>query len=138
MTKREFVGSLERTLRGAGVGEAVIAEHVEYYNSYFNDQIELGHTEEEISEQLGDPRLIAKTIAGVKDEEPMSAAQAKEERKYVKVNLWVIYAMIAVIFLFVIRFAAGFIGTLLIWALKVIGPSVAVVIILGFLYKTRK
>ena len=56
---------MERTLRGAGVSEYDISENINYYDSYFQKEIVSGRREEDISEELGDPRLIAKTIINV-------------------------------------------------------------------------
>ena len=69
MTAQEFIGKLERALRGAGVSEYEITDHVNYYTSYFNEQISIGRSEAEVAEELGDPRLIAKTIDIVQDED---------------------------------------------------------------------
>lgn len=61
MTKREFIRILEESLRGE-VDRKVVLENVAYYETYIDQQISQGYTEEEVLEQLGSPNLIAKTI----------------------------------------------------------------------------
>ncbi len=53
-------------LRAALSGEVasgLVAENLNYYEDYINMEIRKGRTEEEVLSALGDPRLIAKTIA---------------------------------------------------------------------------
>jgi len=79
MTRQEFVDVLERVLRGAGISEYDISDNINYYNSYFRDQERLGRSEAEVSEELGDPRLIAKTIIGVQDDDEQTAGSYDSE-----------------------------------------------------------
>ncbi len=68
MDREEFLEGLARALRTAGMSEREIQDNVSYYDSYFRQQLSAGRTEQEILEELGDPRLLARTIAGVRDE----------------------------------------------------------------------
>ena len=61
MTRTEFMGELQRSLyasKGSGAGSG----HMRYYQDYFDTQLGMGKREEEIAEELGNPRLLAKTI----------------------------------------------------------------------------
>ncbi|MDO4308110.1 MAG: DUF1700 domain-containing protein [Eubacteriales bacterium] len=61
MTKTEFLETLRIQLSGqiqAGKAEA----HVRYYRDYIEEQTGRGRSEEEVLAELGDPRLIAKTL----------------------------------------------------------------------------
>ena len=61
MEKEEFL----RTLRGALSGEVpqhIIQENLRYYDNYISDEMRKGRTEADIIEELGGPRIIAKTI----------------------------------------------------------------------------
>ncbi|MCI9337147.1 MAG: DUF1700 domain-containing protein [Lachnospiraceae bacterium] len=62
MTKREFLESLRLALAGK-VTSAQLAENLEYYEDYINTETRKGRDEEEVLSELGDPRLIARTIA---------------------------------------------------------------------------
>lgn len=61
MSKYEFLNILKKTLQGE-VTEAVINENNYYYSNYIDSEINKGKSESEVLHQLGDPRLIAKTI----------------------------------------------------------------------------
>ncbi|MCF0133216.1 MAG: DUF1700 domain-containing protein [Blautia sp.] len=61
MTKTEFLKSLGGQLSGALAADQV-AEHVRYYDEYITEQVREGASESDVLQQLGDPRLIAKTI----------------------------------------------------------------------------
>lgn len=61
MEKEEFL----RTLGGALSGEVpqhIIQENLRYYDNYISDEMRKGRTEADIIEELGGPRIIAKTI----------------------------------------------------------------------------
>ena len=61
MNTQEFLHELERSLRGK-VDDRELKKQSEYYSSYIKNEINAGHTEEEVLMKLGDPRLIARTI----------------------------------------------------------------------------
>ena len=61
MTKREFLESLRLAL-GGRVTSAQLTENLEYYEDYINTETRKGREEGEVLSELGDPRLIARTI----------------------------------------------------------------------------
>jgi hypothetical protein len=61
MSKSEFLRGLRDAL-SSSVPESVAQENLSYYDSYIEDEKKKGRTEEEILTELGDPRLIAKSI----------------------------------------------------------------------------
>ena len=61
MRKEEFLQSLRRALNG-DVPPRVIEENIRYYDSYITSEVLKGRTEEEVTAEIGDPRLIARTI----------------------------------------------------------------------------
>lgn len=61
MDKYEFITNLQRHLTGK-VSTEKLQEITAYYNDYIDSQIRKGKTEEEVLTELGDPRLLAKTI----------------------------------------------------------------------------
>lgn len=61
MNKYEFITGLQRHLTGK-VSAEKLQELTAYYNDYIDSQIRKGRTEEEVLKELGDPRLLAKTI----------------------------------------------------------------------------
>lgn len=120
MDRVEFIEKLQRALAG-GLSSAQVAENVRYYQEYIDSEIRKGRSEEEIMEQLGDPRLLAKSIieankrAGTSygsnrefDEEvPEDAREARRERetsggRAVMLPGWLILLIITVIVIVII------------------------------------
>ncbi|MGB8455538.1 MAG: DUF1700 domain-containing protein [Anaerocolumna sp.] len=60
MTKNEFMDGLKTALTGE-LPDTEIAAHIRFYEDYIKSK-SLNNRDEEIVGQLGDPRLIAKTI----------------------------------------------------------------------------
>ena len=61
MDRNEYINILGMSLKGK-VDDEEYTKQLDYYNSYFDDEIASGRSEREIIDELGDPRLIAKTI----------------------------------------------------------------------------
>ena len=62
MTKQEFLESLRTALTGR-VSPSAVEENIRYYADYINTQIRMGKSEEQVISELGDPRLLARSIA---------------------------------------------------------------------------
>lgn len=71
MNELEFIRLLKETLDGQ-VPPSVIRENIRYYEEYISEQKSNGRSAAEVLEELGDPRLIARTIveASGADEDP--------------------------------------------------------------------
>lgn len=70
MNKIEFVEQMRRSL--ASIDDYVfVNDTIAYYENYIESQMRMGKSEEQIMRELGDPRLIAKSICAshVTDEE---------------------------------------------------------------------
>ena len=61
MSRAQFLEILRDQLAGQ-MHEGKVAAHVRYYEDYIQSQVRGGHSEEEVLAELGDPRLIAKTL----------------------------------------------------------------------------
>jgi hypothetical protein len=61
MNREEFLQKLQEALSGE-VPPETVRENLQYYNRYIRDERQKGRTEQEIMEELGDPRMIAHTI----------------------------------------------------------------------------
>lgn len=61
MDKREFMEKLQRALAG-GLNSVQVADNMRYYQDYIESEIRKGKSEAYVLEQLGDPRLLAKSI----------------------------------------------------------------------------
>ena len=61
MSKTEFLSILRGQLTGQ-IPTSEVASQVNYYEAYIDGQIGNGVSEEQVTAELGDPRLIAKTL----------------------------------------------------------------------------
>lgn len=61
MNRYEFIEKLRAALSGKATQSAV-NENIRYYEEYLDTEIRKGKREEEVIRELGDPRLLAKTI----------------------------------------------------------------------------
>ncbi|MCD8084108.1 MAG: DUF1700 domain-containing protein, partial [Clostridiales bacterium] len=61
MNRGEFLQGLQNALSG-NVPPAVVRENLSYYSGYIRDEMQKGRSEADVMEELGDPRLIARTI----------------------------------------------------------------------------
>lgn len=61
MGKQEFLEKLRLALNGR-VSAEIVTDNIRYYEDYINIEVRKGRSEEEILAQLGDPRLLARTI----------------------------------------------------------------------------
>lgn len=145
MSKTEFIEKLQRALAG-GLNSSQVADNVRYYQEYIDAEVRKGHREEEVLAQLGDPRLLAKSIieankrAGtgygsnrVYDEETSDTWQswsAEDEKPHVKNVMlpgWLIMLIVTVIVIVVI----GLVTSLL----YLFGPIIIAVLIAVLIVK---
>lgn len=61
MNKKEFIEGLQRSLSSVN-DYAFVNDTIAYYDNYIDSQIRMGRTEADVMAELGDPRLIAKSI----------------------------------------------------------------------------
>lgn len=61
MNRYEFIEKLRAALTGKTT-QSVINENIRYYEEYLDTEIRKGKSEETVITELGDPRLLAKTI----------------------------------------------------------------------------
>ena len=82
MRKEEFLQTLRRALTG-DVPPGVVEENIRYYDSYITEEVRKGRTEEEVTGEIGDPRLIARTIEDTTDGAGEGRYQTEGDRKSV-------------------------------------------------------
>ena len=75
MSKQEFLNALQGALTGR-VNASQIAENVNYYDDYISAQVRMGRSEEEVTAELGSPRLLAKSIVEASRHADRSAGSA--------------------------------------------------------------
>lgn len=77
MNRRDFIDGLRRALSGK-VEVELIDDTVRYYEDYFDTQIRMGKSEQEVLEALGNPALIAKSIVSANRQDGTMGSGAKE------------------------------------------------------------
>ncbi|MDO5136228.1 MAG: hypothetical protein Q4D55_09260 [Eubacteriales bacterium] len=75
MSRGEFLEVLREQMSGQ-MHEGKMAAHLRYYEDYIQSQVQKGLREEDVLSELGDPRLIAKTLI---DREAESQGGSYEE-----------------------------------------------------------
>ena len=137
MSKHEFLEKLRQALTGK-VSSSVVAENINYYEDYINVEVRKGRSEEEVLNQLGDPRLIARTIVETSGGSQSSEGtrggsgtyyerSAKENenslRRRVRIPGW----MALILLLFVVVLVLSFVFSVVTALLPVLLPILAVV-----------
>lgn len=80
MSKQDFLDNLRRSL-SSGLEYGNVEEHMRYYSDYIDSRLRQGEREEDILEELGDPRLIAKTLVGMGTGSGTTEEYVSEEQK---------------------------------------------------------
>jgi len=80
MNKTEYIKTIEKALVGH-VGSLELHDTVTYYRDYIDMEIRKGRTEEEVLEQLGNPRLLAKSIIAAQQQKENAAHEYVQEHQ---------------------------------------------------------
>lgn len=85
----EFLEKLRQSLAGR-IDSGTLQDTMNYYQEYFEIQMRSGKSEQEILEQLGDPRLLAKSILQAEQRsstmEEAEYEEAPEEEKKIHLH----------------------------------------------------
>ncbi len=151
MDRNEFVSTLRAALTGE-VAPAVVQDNVAYYQNYISQEIASGRSEQEVLEELGDPRLIARTIIDTQGSADGNTgtyshyeqeAEAKKgfhaeindeggiDIKYRKFNFntWYGKLLVAVVIILVIVLIGAIVGGILSLVLPILIPVVALLLL---------
>lgn len=80
MTKQEFLEELKSALSGE-VSAEVMLDSYRYYSNYIEEGIRSGETEEDITNELGKPMLIARSIIAANSRQRMADVEYTEDGK---------------------------------------------------------
>lgn len=131
MTKDLFITELRRAL-AVELSAVEIDVHAKYYNEYISMEISKGRSEEEIMKELGEPRLIAKSILDAKTgDKKHHEEEEREEHRSEQIHKIPVWLMIAIIVLVVVGITI-LVLRLFIGLLPVILIFAAVVLVAGF------
>lgn len=131
MGKAQFIKQLEEALSGE-VPNAVVYDNIRYYENYISNEIQKGRAESEVMEELGSPRLIARTIIDLyksQNEDHFQKAnqsyQGQEPHfKVFNFNTWfrkiVSWIAIVLFVLFLVWLLTGIASLLMIYAVPIL------------------
>ncbi len=117
MSKQEFIDQLRRNISSVEDYEFV-NDTISYYSDYIESEIRSGKTEDQVLEQLGEPRLIAKSILATRtnkksvDEQDeyrqnshTNQATFRANGKTHRMPVWLVKVLIALVLVVVIVLA---------------------------------
>lgn len=146
MNRYEFVEELRKALSGS-LSANEIDGHARYYEEYIDMQIRKGKMEEEVLQELGNPRLLAKSMIDVSEskmgnnEDGMADftknnQENEEGFSYNKMKLksWFIVSFIIVILLIVF----GLIFSVIAILLKFFFPLILLILVVKMISKINK
>ena len=121
MNKEQFIDALRRALYGK-IDDYTLQDHIRYYEDYIRQEMGKGQTEQEVLQELGDPRLLARTIVETSslknsdtvytvDEEGQNSYGTSEDR--VKVHTftgWKATLLMVVVVAAIILFVVAILG----------------------------
>ena len=81
MTKAEFLERLRRALNG-NMSAAAVEDNIQFYDSYFSGQIAQGRSEADVLNELGDPRILARTLIDAAERAGDARAHEANETQY--------------------------------------------------------
>lgn len=110
MDKNEFLDILRSQLSGQ-MPESQINTHIQYYRNYIEERMASGNSESEVMRELGDPRLIARTLLDTESGENVSgesysgkgsgyenlSGSDRQKKKSFKLDLTTWYGKLAVV-----------------------------------------
>lgn len=158
MSREEFLKRLEGALAGE-VPVSVIRENLDYYSNYISQETAAGRTVEDIVEEIGDPRLIARTIidsceaAGeTMDQEANGYGRAYRQGgfdsgvdrgpvpgvHYFDLNKWYWKLLLIVIVFFVISIVFGIVGGIFSLLVRFAGPILMIGLLYWFIKNLRR
>lgn len=79
MTQKEFLDTLKKALNGQ-VPPHIVTENLNYYDTYIYEETQKGRFERDILDELGDPRLLARTIIDAEDSSRESRSRHRTSR----------------------------------------------------------
>lgn len=137
-SRNEFVQRLRSSLSGK-VDTATLQEMISYYEDYFDIQLRSGKSEQMILDELGDPRLLAKSIIHAQNNKSTTEtydAETEKTKEKMRMHLgnrmielprW-LFCIICVIVVMLVLY-------LVVSAISLLLPFILLFVAVGFLYQ---
>lgn len=136
MRRQEFIEQLRIALQGT-IPQEKLNEHLRYYDNYIMEEARKGRTEEQVIEDLGDPRLIAKTLAMTDtsgNHNGTDHQRQKKQKSSFRWNSWYGRALLIIIAILIVII----VGHVLAFLLPIVLTVVLVLVVLSFFLGKRK
>ena len=155
MRKSEFLQELKEALQGE-VSGGVLQENLRYYDNYITQETAAGRREEDVIDEIGSPRLIARTIidsseaAGDVPEqgsgyyENQGSGYGQQETgssgsfRYFNLNKWYWKLLLLVIVVFFMVTVITVIGGIFAILMRFAGPIILIWLIYTFIKGMRR
>ncbi len=143
MTKQEFLEQLRRAL-ASRVGSSVVNENISYYEEYIATQVRAGKREEEVIRELGDPRLLARSLAdaakragteGMENVQDTPEDEHSPMQRIYRLPGWLILTVILCVVVLVLAAVFSVLGVLLKIFFPILMPVAIVIFFLRFLQR---
>lgn len=138
MNKGEFIRILRIAL-ASQVHFDVVNENVAYYENYIDMEVKKGKTEEKVIEELGDPRLIAKTIietnklSGNAGKDNENTGEGTENGKHAHIPVWLMYVIAIIVLIVIISLLVSAVSVLL----PILVPVIIVIMVIQYVNKGK-
>lgn len=158
MSREEFLRSLEEALANE-VPQEVIRDNVNYYSSYLSQEMARGRTVDEIVSEIGEPRIIARTIidsyevpeaggqtagyGGYRDTDYQSAESGRPTNTgydfhYINLNKWYWKLLFLAISVLMVVLVFNIVGGVVAILLHFAGPILIVLMLVWFFRNMRR
>lgn len=158
MNREEYLRGLEEALTGE-VSQAVIRDNVNYYGSYISQEMAKGRTVDEIVDEIGDPRIVAKTIidsgeasggSGAGDgygnyrdasdgnSSGQSSMNGKHSLHYIDLNKWYWKLLLIIAGVLIVSAVVHIVGGIVALLLRFAGPILVVLLLVWFLRNLKR
>ncbi|MEG0988238.1 MAG: DUF1700 domain-containing protein [Clostridium sp.] len=155
MKKTEFLQELEEALKGE-VSSAVIQENLRYYDNYISQEAQKGRTEDEVIEEIGGPRLIAKTIidssdaaedgsesantyySGNETGSSNESSRSTMNSRYINLNKWYWKLLLAIVVMLVFSVVFTVLGGIFSLFFRFAGPIILIWLVFTFFKGMRR
>lgn len=132
MSRGEFLQELRVALQGK-IPQVKVNEHLRYYENYIIEESRKGKTEAEVMDELGNPRLIAKTLVETEDISDYQYVSANEKAekdrtsRNIRLRSWYKLIPPALILLLLL--------VIFLWMASLLFPIVCIVFIIIIMYR---
>ncbi len=141
MNKEQYVSVIEKALVGH-VSPQELQDTVAYYRDYIEMEIRKGKSEQEVLDELGNPRLLAKTIIMAKEhkaegrQESIGQEERGQSSRAGSVNIPLPILILIVVLILMMIFGA--VVSVLRFLMPIVVPIAAILIIISFVKKWKK